>query len=166
MPSRTRKAHRAEHRTSGSSVLAGLLSVSAALRWSRAIPRDREPAGRGAASLAQSALASLFSLSAGWWPWVRKSPRYGELKRTIMAALTHVDHYEDRDTRRPVDPDAPGARSVGLPYREIQERLQTEYPRIKVSIMTIRSYARDAKKEGEAMPYRRPNSRRRRKTVH
>ena len=164
MPSRTRNAHRAEHRTSGSSVLAGLLSVSAALRWSRAIPRDREPAGR--ALLVQSALASLFSLSAGWWPWVRKSPRYGELKTMIMAALTHVDHYEDRDTRRPVDPDAPGARSVGLSYREIQERLQREYPRIKISVMTIRSYARDAKKEGGAMPYRRPNSRRRRKTVH
>ena len=160
MLSRIRKAHRAERSPSGKSILAGLFSVSAALWWSR------EPLPRMIGNWQGAALASLFSLSTAWWPWVRKSPRHGELKKAIMVALTHVDHYEHRDTRRPVDPDAPGARSVGLSYREIQERLQTEYPRIRVSIMTIRSYARDAKREGQAMPYRRPNSMRRCKTVH
>ena len=105
-------------------------------------------------------LAGLLSSSAAWLPWVRRRPRRGELKTAIMAALTHVDYYEDRDTRRPVDPDTPGARSVGLSYREIQRRVQVEHPGGKVSIMTIRSYARDAGQEGRAMPYRRPYSKR------
>ena len=160
MRSRTREAHRIEPDRAGKSILAGLSSLSAAaLRWVRRTPPDREPAEPGGAT--QSALASLLSLSPAWWPWVRKTPRHGELKMAIVAALTHVDHYEDRDTRRPVDPDASGARAVGLSYREIQRRLQAKYPGGRVSIMTIRSYARDAKKEGWAMPYRRPNSRRR-----
>ena len=77
-----------------------------------------------------------------------------------MAALIHVDYYEDRNTRRPVEPNAPGARSVGLPYREIQKRVQAKHPGGKVSIMTIRSYARDAKQEGQVLPYRRPYSKR------
>ena len=161
MRSRTREAHRVEPDRAGKSILAGLSSLSAAaLRWVRKTPPDREPAEPGGGAT-QSALASLLSLSPAWWPWVRKTPRHGELKMAIVAALTHVDHYEDRDTRRPVDPDASGARAVGLSYREIQRRLQAKYPGGRVSIMTIRSYARDAKKEGWAMPYRRPNSRRR-----
>ena len=147
------------------SILAGLSSLSAAvLQWGRKTPPDREPAEPGGGAT-QSVLAGLLSLSTAWWPWVRKTPRHGELKTVIMAALTHVDHYEDRGTRRRVDPDASGARSVGLSYREIQRRLQAEYPGRRVSIMTIRSYARDARREGRAMPYRRPNSMRRRKTA-
>ena len=166
MPSRTRKAHRAERSSVGASFLTGLLSLSAmsSLRDRRARP-DRGSAGSGTAWV-QSALVGLLSLSTSWLPWVRKPPQRGECKTAIMAFLVHVDHYEDRDTRRPVDRDAPGARSVGLSYREIQERVQEKYPDRSVSIMTIRSYARDAKKEGRAMPYRRPNSMRGRKTFH
>ena len=160
-----RKPRRIEHGSAGKSILAGLSSLSAAaLQWGRKAPPDREPAEPGGGAT-QSVLAGLLSLSTAWWPWVRKTPRHGELKAAVMAALTHVDHYEDRDTRRRVDPDAPGARSVGLSYREIQRRLQTEYPGGRVSIMTIRSYARDARREGWAMPYRRPNSTRRGKTA-
>ena len=106
-------------------------------------------------------LAGLLSLSAAWLPWTRRRLRRGEIKTAIMAALTHTDYYEDRDTRRLVEPDAPGARSVGLPYREIQKRVRAEHPGGKVSILTIRSYARDAKQEGHVLPYRRPYSRRR-----
>ena len=106
-------------------------------------------------------LAGLLSLSAAWLPWTRRRLRRGEIKTAIMAALTHTDYYEDRDTRRSVEPDAPGARSVGLPYREIQKRVRAEHPGGKVSILTIRSYARDAKQEGYVLPYRRPYSRRR-----
>ena len=158
MPSRTRKAHRAERSSVGASLLTGLLSLSAmsSLRDRRA-PPDRESAGSGTA-WAQSALVGLLSLSVSWLPWVRKPLRRGERKAAIMALLVHVDHYEDRDTRRPVDRDASGARSVGLSYREIQARVRAKYPGCSVSIMTIRSYARDAKKEGQAMPYRRPHS--------
>ena len=165
MQPRTREARRVERDSAGKSILAGLSSLSAAaLQWGRKAPPDREPAEPGHATT-QSVLAGLLSLSTAWWPWVRKTPRHGEIKASIMAALTHVDHYEDRDTRRPVDPEASGARSVGLSYREIQRRLQAEYPGRRVSIMTIRSYARDARREGRAMPYRRPNSMRRGKTA-
>ena len=165
MQSRTHKARRVERDGAGKSILAGLSSLSAAaLQWGRKTPPDREPGDPGGATT-QSVLAGLLSLSTAWWPWARKTPRHGELKAAIMAALTHVVHYEDRDTRRPVDPDASGARSVGLSYREIQRRVQAEYPGCRVSIMTIRSYARDAKRAGWAMPYRRPNSMRRSKTV-
>ncbi len=106
-------------------------------------------------------LAGLLSLSAAWLPGARRHPRRGDIKTAVMSALTHADYYEDRDTRRSVEPDASGARSVGLPYREIQKRVQAEYPGSRVSILTIRSYARDAKQEGYVLPYRRPYSRRR-----
>ena len=132
-------------------------------RWS---PPERESAGCGTVREQSALLVGLLSLSTALLPWVRKLPRDGECKTAIMAALAHVDHYEDRDTRRTVDRDASGARSVGLSYREIQERVRAKYPGRGVSIMTIRSYARDAKKEGLAMPYRRPNSMRRRKMLH
>ena len=140
----------------------GLLSLSAAsLPWTpKAPPAGEEPVERDEAR-AQSLLTGLFSLSAAWLPWARRHPRRGEIKTAIMAALTHADYYEDRDTRRSVEPDAPGARSVGLPYREVQKRVRAEHPGGKVSILTIRSYARDAKQEGYALPYRRPYSRRR-----
>ena len=142
----------------GKSILTGLFSLSAAR-----LPRVREISRRGEA-VARAALASLFSVSAARFPWIRVPPRRGELKTAIMAALAHVDHYEDRDTRGPVGPDTPGARSVGLSYQEIQRRVRAQYPGGHVSILTIRSYARDAKQEGWAMPYRRPNSMRRRET--
>ena len=128
-------------------------------------PRSRKPAAapdplrRNAAW--KSLLTGLLSLSAAWAPSTRRRPRRGELKTAIMAALAHVDYYEDRDTRRPVEPNAPGARSVGLPYREIRKRVRVEHPGGKVSIMTIRSYARDARQKGYVLPYRRPYSRRR-----
>ena len=146
------------------SLLTGLLSFSAAsLPWVRkAPPAGGEPVERGGAG-AQSMQAGLLSLSAAWLPWTRRRPRRGEIKTAVMAALTHVDYYEDRDTRRPVEPDVPGARSVGLPYREILKHVRAEHPGGKVSIMTIRSYARDAKQEGYVLPYRRPYSRRRTK---
>ena len=146
----------------GKSLLAGLLSLSAAsLPWTRKTPPpDREPAERGEAR-ARSMLVSLLSSSTAWLPWIRRRPQRGELKEAIMAALTHVDYYEDRNTHRPVDPDASGARSVGLSYREIQRRVRAEHPGGRVSIMTIRSYARDARQEGYVMPRRRPYSKRR-----
>ena len=115
-------------------------------------------------------LSGLLSASA-WRPWVRRSrparehPRRGEVKAAILALLVRVDYYEDRATRRPVASDAPGARSVGLPYREILKRVRAQYPGGRASIMTIRSYARDARQKGMAMPYRRPYSRRR-NTAH
>ena len=139
----------------------GLFSLFAAsLPWTpKAPPAGGEPARRGGAGT-QSMLAGLLSLSAAWLPWARRRPRRGEIRTAVLAALAHVDYYEDRDTRRPVEPDVPGARSVGLPYREIQKRVQAKHPGGKVSIMTIRSYARDAKQEGYALPYRRPYSRR------
>lgn len=82
------------------------------------------------------------------------------MKRTIIAALGRVDHYEDHITRRPVDAGAPGARSVGLSYKEIQQQAQVEFPGKRITLMTIRSYARDAKQQGQKMPYRRPYSKR------
>ncbi len=185
MPSRTRKARRTRRDVAGESVLTGLFSLSAArLPWIRATPRREAVARSALASLfslsaarlrrirraprreavARSALASLFSLSAAKFPWIRRAPMRGELKAAIMAALAYVDHYEDRNTRRPMEPDAPGARSVGLSYQEILRRVRARYPDSRVSILTIRSYARDAKQEGWAMPYRRPQSTRRRLT--
>lgn len=159
MPSRIHETRRTERGDAGKSILAGLFSLSALRnRWH---PPDREPDGRGETGV-RSALASLLSLSAAWFPGIRKSPRRGDLKASITAALVHVDRYEDRDTRQPVDADAPGARSVGLSYREIQRRVQAEYPGARISMMTIRSYARDAREEEElALPFRRPNSTRR-----
>ena len=165
MPSHIRKprAAPAPLRSGGprKSFLTGLLSLSAAsLPWTRkAPPEDGEPAGRDGVE-ARWMLGGVLSLSAAWLPWVRRHPRRGELKATILAALTHVDYYEDRDTRRKVEPDAPDARSVGLPYREVQKRVRKAHPGGRVSIMTIRSYARDAKREGHVLPYRRPYSRR------
>ena len=157
MPSRIRKAQRARRDVAGESVLTGLFSlVATRFPWMRGTPL-RE-------AVARSALASLFSLAAVRFPWTREPPRRGELKAAIMAALAYVDHYEDRDTRRPMEPDAPGTQSVGLSYREIQRRVRARYPDSRVSILTIRSYARDARQEGWAMPYRRPNSTRRRGT--
>ena len=186
MPSRTRKARRTRRDVAGESVLTGLFSLSAArFPWLRATSRREAVARSALASLfslsaarfpwlrrtpprreavARSALASVFSLSAARFPWLRRTPRRGELKAAIMAALAYVDHYEDRNTRRPMEPDAPGARSVGLSYQEILRRVRARYPDSRVSILTIRSYARDAKQEGWAMPYRRPQSTRRRLT--
>ena len=114
-------------------------------------------------------LSGLLSVSAAgrFRPWARlvrparERPRRGEVKAAILGLLVHVDHYEDRDTRRPVAADAPDARSVGLPYREILKRVRARYPGGRASIMTIRSYARDARQQGVALPYRRPYSRRR-----
>ena len=155
MPSRIREARRTRRGGAGESLLTGLLSLAAArFPWTRETPRPQREAA------ARSALASLFSLAAARFPWTR--PRRGEVKAAVLAALAHVDHYEDRETRRPVAPDAPGARSVGLSYREIQRRLRARYPAGRISILTIRSYARDARQEGWTMPYRRPNSTRRR----
>ena len=155
MPPRTRKPTvdpEPLRRNGGAkSFLAGLLSLS----W---VP-SREPARPGGAG-GRSMPVILFSLSTVWLPWIRKHRQRGDLKREIMAALAHVDYYEDRNTQRPTDPDDPGARPVGLSYREIQRRLRVRHPRGKVSIMTIRSYARDAKQEGHVMPHRRPYSKR------
>ena len=152
----------------GGSMLSGLLSLAAARwPWVRRPPPPPHPepsAPRGVG--AESMLSGLFSLSAAWWPWVRRirpareQPQRGEVKLAILTLLVHVDHYEDRATRRPVAPDVPGARSVGLPYREILKRIRAQYPAGRTSIMTIRSYARDAKREGVALPYRRPYSKR------
>lgn len=147
--------------------LASLLSLSAASPWRRKAPSpDRKPSARGEVR-AQSMLASLLSLSTAWMPQRRGAPpRHGEVKAAIMAALVEVAYYEDPDTRRPVDSNTHDARSVGLSYREIQRRVRAAYPRsAKVSMMTIRSYARDAKDEGRALPSRRPYSARR-QTVH
>ena len=144
------------------SFLTSLLSLSAeVLPWTRKPPppSGREQAERGEPR-AQSFLTGLLSLSAAL-PWSRKPPRRGEIKAAVMAALVHVDHYEDRDTRRLVGPDAPRARAVGLSYREIQSRVRAKHPGGRVSITTIRSYARDAKQQGAPLPYRRPYSRRR-----
>ena len=151
------------------SMLSGLLSLSAAWwPWSREPRPDPKPSAPREIG-AESMLAGLLSAAAARrpWPWVRRRraarerPRRGEVKTAILALLAHVDHYEDRATRRPVAADAPGARSVGLPYREILGRVRARYPGGRASIMTIRSYARDAKQRGMAMPYRRPYSRRR-----
>ena len=114
-------------------------------------------------------LSGLLSISAAGWlrPWsrlgrpARERPRRGEVKAAILALLVQVDHYEDRDTRRPVAPGTPGARSVGLSYREILRRIRAEYPGGRASILTIRSYARDARQSGAEIPYRRPYSKRR-----
>ena len=87
-------------------------------------------------------LSGLLSVSAAWRPWVRRirpareRPRRGAVKAAILTLLVHVDHHEDRDTRRPVVPDAPGTRSVGLPYREILKRVRARYPGGRASIMT------------------------------
>ena len=123
--------------------------------WPRRLPKaNRQP---------QSTVSSLSSL----WAWPRK-PARGVLKKSVLAALVYVDHYEDPINNRPAPADAPNARSVGLSYGEIRARLQAEYPGSAISMMTIRSYARDAKEQGVLMPRRRPYSlrlrRRRRQT--
>ena len=163
MPPRTPDDPGTDRRSNArSSFLTSLFSFSAeALPWTRRPPpsASREPAGRDALK-AQSMLMGLLSLSTTL-PWLRRPAQRGEIKTAIMADLVHVDYYEDRDTRQPVDPDAPRARSVGLSYREIQRRVRAKHPGGRVSITTIRSYARDAKQEGRPLPYRRPYSRRR-----
>ena len=149
------------------SILVGLLSWSAASRqWRRGTLLERGSAERDEDRY-RSTLASLLSLSALWMPRRRAAPpRRGAVKEAILAALVQIDYYEDRDTRRPVDPGARGARSVGLSYREIQRRVRAAYPGGgKVSMKTIRSYARDAKQDGYVMPRRRPYSTRSR-SVH
>ena len=150
-------------------MLPGLLSLAAA-RWPRVRrpppPPHPEPSAPRGVVGAESMLSGLLCVWAARWPRIRRTrpargrPQRGEVKVAILTLLIHVDHYEDRATRRPVAPDAPGARSVGLPYREILKRVRMRYPAGRASIMTIRSYARDAKREGVALPYRRPYSRR------
>ena len=93
-------------------------------------------------------------------PAGRERTERGRLKTAVMAALAHVDYYEDRISGQAVAPNAAGARSVGLSYREIKQRVESEHPGNRVSMMTIRSYARDAKHNGRTMPGRRPYSRR------
>lgn len=162
MPPRTPDDPGTDRRSNArNSFLTSLFSFSAeVLPWTRRpLPTSREQAGRGEIKT-QSMLMGLLSLSTTL-PWLRRPTRRGEIKTTIMAALVHVDYYEDRDTRQPVGPDAPRARSVGLSYREIQRRVRAKHPGGKASITTIRSYARDAKQEGQPLPYRRPYSRRR-----
>ena len=92
----------------------------------------------------------------------RKEPRHGDIKRVVIGLLAETDHYEDPATRRSVPADEPGAVSVGLSYREIQERVRERFPGGRCTIMTVRSYARDAKLEGQTLPYRRPYSDRQR----
>lgn len=103
----------------------------------------------------QSRLLGLLSLLS----WPRRPPR-GALKQSVLSALADIKHYEDPLDWRVVDPQAPNARSVGWSYREIKARVEAEYPGCRVSMMSIRAYARDAKEQGMTMPARRPYSRR------
>lgn len=111
----------------------------------------------------------LSGLSLLVWPWNRlpgipwlSRRRRGMLKRAVVAHLAYVSHYEDSLTGRPVARGTPGARSVGLSYREIKKRVEEENLGSRVAMMSIRSYARDARLEGVEMPRRRPYSRRHR----
>ena len=183
MPSRPRNsadgpAAAPEPGRAGPSMLSGLLSLTAAW-WPRTrsprrpppSPKPSAPREAGAASML-SGLLSVTAAAGRFRPWPRPGrpargrPRRGEVKAAILVLLTHVDHHEDRATRRPVAADTPGARSVGLSYREILKQIRTQYPGGRSSIMTIRSYARDARQQGMAMPYRRPYSSRRRNPGH
>lgn len=101
----------------------------------------------------------------GVLPLGRLPAERGAAKKAILAALAEVDYWEDRATGRPVDVHTPGARSVGLSYRDIQKHVQAKHPDIRVSMMTIRTYARDAKEAGQVLPGRRPYSQRRRRTA-
>ena len=84
----------------------------------------------------------------------------GKMKQAILAALQRVDRYEDHLTQKTVEEAAANARSVGLSYKEIQTAMHDQFPGRWIPLMTIRSYARDAKQEGLELPYRRPYSRR------
>ena len=124
-------------------------------------------AGEGADEGRDRAVRSMLTtlLAATWLqfrgvPAGRERTERGRLKTAVMAALAHVDYYEDRFSGQAVAPNASGARSVGLSYRQIKQRVESEHPGNRVSMMTIRSYARDAKYDGRTMPCRRPYSRR------
>ena len=103
----------------------------------------------------RSRLLAMLSFLA--WP---RRPRRGVLKRSVLDALRHVEYHEDPADGRVVDPEALNARSVGWSYRDIKARVEAEYPGCRVSLMTIRAYARDAKEQGMEMPARRPYSKR------
>lgn len=128
--------------------------------------KSSQRAGERKAVSLESGLIAALSLLA--WPWHRVRGirrRFGRrqrgvIKNSVMAYLTHIDHYEDSATGRHVTAETPHARSVGWSYRQIKERVEAEYPGSRVSMMTIRSYARDAKQEGLAMPRSRPYSKR------
>ena len=115
----------------------------------------RSPAAAQSEQPRQTRLLALLSLLA----WPRRPPR-GALKRSVLSALADVKHYEDPLDGRVVSPQTPNAQSIGWSYSEIKARVEADYPGCRVSMMTIRAYARDAKEQGMALPARRPYSKR------
>lgn len=92
-------------------------------------------------------------------------------ERTIREAslewLCHVDHHEDRTKKtgpeNVVPANHPNARSVGLPYLTIIERIVEEFPDADTSVACLRWYAVKVRAEeigyeGYELPQRRPRA--------
>jgi hypothetical protein len=94
------------------------------------------------------------------------------VERTIRAAalalLCMVAYYEDRNAKsgpeNVVPPDHRGARSVGLPYLDIVERIRGEFPGCETTVACLRWYSvkvrvEELGYEGLRLPQRRPRAR-------
>lgn len=92
-------------------------------------------------------------------------------ERTIRAAaiehLCHIDYYEDRGKKpgsdNVVDKGTKGARSVGLAYDEIINRIKQEFPDCETSVACLRWYSvkirvEEHGYEGLTLPQRRPRA--------
>ena len=86
------------------------------------------------------------------------------IRQTAIDLLTHVDHHEAGYKGPRVPAETPGARSVGLPYSEIMDRVRNLHPTSKTTVPDLRWYACQVRSEapgyeGLRLPQRRPRSR-------
>lgn len=87
------------------------------------------------------------------------------VRECALELLGFIAYYEDR-AKSPgpdniVDPDFPGARSVGIPYNEVIDGIYEEFPACKTSIACLRWYsvkvrAGEEGYENYDLPQRRP----------
>lgn len=100
-----------------------------------------------------------------------EKPKASTTDKTIREAsldlLCHADYYEDKTkastSDNVVDASHPNARSVGLPYLEIIERLKEMFPDAQTSVACLRWYAVKVRAEefgyeGYKLAQRRPRA--------
>lgn len=94
-------------------------------------------------------------------------PSADTIRAAALKWLCHVEYYENRDEKvglsNVVDAKHPKARSVGLPYLEIVERIRTEFPGCETSVACLRWYsvkvrAEEFGYEGYRLCQRRPRA--------
>jgi len=87
------------------------------------------------------------------------------VKELACSLLCTVERWEHRDTGQPCSPWHPEARSLGMPYSEVLERVMAVFPEASTTLASIRWYAvqindgLNAKFDGYLLPGRRPRKR-------